>query len=327
MRAAVITEFGGPEVLAIEQCPDPASQPGYIQIDVKAFGVNRAELYFRAGLWGDVARISGIECVGVVYSDPQGSLQRGQKVLALMGGMGRDIDGSYAEKVSVPFSNVVAIDSTLSWEDLAAIPESYATAWACLHRNLDIQPGQRLLVRGATSALGQAVVNIAATMGADVIGTTRSKTKFDMLETLGAQPMLERPDLSIPILETHNSGIDAVLDIVGNSTIVDSLAMIRCGGRACLAGFLGGGDPIADFNPLSQMPSGVLFSFFGSAFVFGTPDYPLSEIPFQEIIGHVEQGRYRAKPARVFGLDEIAKAHRLMASNELAGKSVVKLSS
>ena len=97
MRAIVIKRYGGPEVLAIEERAVPAPSPGHVLIDVKAFGLNHAEVYFRRGVWGDVAEITGIECVGTVRADPDGHLSPGQKVLALVGGMGRSINGSYAE--------------------------------------------------------------------------------------------------------------------------------------------------------------------------------------------------------------------------------------
>src|SRR6516165_908336 len=129
MRAIVIKEFGGPEVLALEDRPAPEPQPGHVVIEVKAFGLNHAEIYFRKGAWGDVAEISGIECVGVVKADPDGRFLPGEKVMALVGGMGRSINGSYAELVSVPASNLVAVETDLPWDELAAIPESYATAW------------------------------------------------------------------------------------------------------------------------------------------------------------------------------------------------------
>jgi len=116
----------------------------------------------RRGEWAEAARISGIECAGVVEANPDGHLAPGQPVLALMGGMGRSIDGSYAELTRVPATNVVPIASSLPWEELGALPESYATAWTCVHRNLEIAPGRTLLVRGGTSALGQAVINVAA---------------------------------------------------------------------------------------------------------------------------------------------------------------------
>ena len=326
MQAVVITEFGGPEVLKYQTVPDPAPQEGQVLIDVKARGLNRAETYFRKGAWGqDVARISGIECVGIVRSDPAGRFAPGTKVIALMGGMGRDINGSYGEMVSVPAESVVAVQSELSWEDLAAIPESYATAWACLNRNLDVQAGQTLLIRGATSALGRAAMNLAVDMGAKVIGTTRNPEKFGTIAEHGAIPVQDAPDLSERI-RADNGPIDAVLEIVGNSTLIDSLAMLRHDGRLCLAGFLGGPEPVEGFDPLIHMPSGVQFSFFGSAFVFATPAFPLDQIPFQSIIQAIEQGRYNARPSRVFALEEMARAHELMEADGADGKLVATTS-
>src|SRR5262249_54041615 len=154
------------------------------------------------------------------------------------------------------------------------------------------------VIRGATSSFGQAALNMATNAGAKVIATSRSRDRFPMLESLGAvRAEVEGPDLSKRIAEAGK--IDAVLDLVGNSTILDSLAMLRRGGRACLAGFLGGLGPVTDFNPLLQMSSGVHFSFFAS-FVFGKPGFPLSDVPLQVIAADVEAGRYRAKPSRVF---------------------------
>jgi NADPH2:quinone reductase len=325
MRAIVIKQYGGPEVLAFEDRPDPEPRPGRVVIEVKAFGLNHAEIYFRKGAWGDVAEISGIECVGVVKADPDGRLAPGKKVVALVGGMGRSLNGSYAELVSVPASNVVAIDSDLPWADLAAIPESYATAWTSLCGILAVTAGQAVAIRGATSALGQAAVNIAAYAGARIIATTRSAARIPMLEALGAdQVLLESPELSSHVRGHRPEGIDAVLDIVGNTTVLDSLAMLRRGGHACLVGFLGGGGPLT-LEPVFQIPSGRQLSVFASAAVTGTREFPLAEIPFQDIVDRVASGMYRAKPAKVFGFEEIQAAHRLMESNEANGKIVVCL--
>ena len=164
---------------------------------------------------------------------------------------------------------------------------------------------------------------MAVNVGAKVIATTRGRDRFPMVEALGAvRGEVERPDLSERIAEAGK--IDAVLDLVGNSTILDSLAMLRRGGRACLAGWLGGLAPIADFNPLLQMASGVYLTFFGS-FVFGKPGFPLSDVPLQAIAADVEAGRYGAKPSRVFRFEDIQEAHRVMESNEAKGKVVVVL--
>jgi NADPH:quinone reductase-like Zn-dependent oxidoreductase len=325
MRAIVIQKYGGPEQLVIQDVPEPDPASGRVVIEVKAFGLNHAEIYFRSGVWGEVAKVSGIECVGIVKADPDGRFQPGQKVAALMGGMGRTFDGSYAEYTSVPWTNVVALNMDMNWADLAALPESYATAWTCLHRNLGIRSGQVLLVRGATSALGQAAVNIAVEAGAQVIATTRNPVRFATLEALAAQPLLDSPDLSRRVRQLHPAGIDSVLELVGNSTLVDSLAAVRPDGRVCMAGFLGGGAPIASFNPLVDMPSGVHLSFFASAFTFGSTEYPLSDIPFQKIVDRAAAGEYHAKPAKVYPFEKIQDAHRLMESSQANGKIVVEI--
>src|SRR6516162_7231182 len=286
MRAILRKQFGGPEVLEIREMPEPEPEAGYAVIEVKAFGLNHAELHMRKGEWAEIADVSGIECVGIVKSCPGGEFPVGAKVAALMGGLGRTINGSYAEYTRAPVANVALIDADLPWAELAAIPETYATAWTCLFRNLEIKRGQTLVIRGAASAFGQAALNMAVDAGVRVIATTRGRERIGLLEQLGAERVeTEGPELSQRIAEAKQ--LDAVLDLVGNSTILDSLRMLRRGGRACLAGWLGGLASIADFNPLLQMASGVYLTFFGS-FVFGTPGFPLSDVPLQEIAQQVE---------------------------------------
>jgi NADPH:quinone reductase-like Zn-dependent oxidoreductase len=136
--------------------------------------------------------------------------------------------------------------------------------------------------------------------------------------------MLDDPALSQTIARQYSSGIDAVLDIVGTSTLLDSLKIARRGGRVCMAGFLGGGGGIADFDPLAHMPSGVQFSFFAS-FMFGTPGFELSDVPLQAIVERAEAGIYKARPARILAFDDIREAHRLMEADAAMGKMVVTL--
>src|SRR6516225_2998279 len=162
---------------------------------------------------------------------------------------------------------------------------------------------------------------IATDAGAHIIATTRKKQRFDTLLELGAhRAEIESPKLSESIAERKQ--IDAVLDLVGNTTFMDSLSMLRRGGCMCLAGWLGGLDPVNSFNPLLQMPSGVYFTFFGS-FVFGTPQYPVSDIPMQEIVDKAAKGIFKAKPSNVFKFDNIRDAHEAMESNQANGKMVV----
>ncbi|MFM0715373.1 zinc-binding alcohol dehydrogenase family protein [Paraburkholderia strydomiana] len=321
MRAIVLEKFGGLDRLVYTELPEPEPLAGHVVIEIKGFGINHAEMHMRRGEWAEAAKVSGIECVGVVKSCPRGEFPVGAKVAALMGGLGRTINGSYAQYTRAPASNVALIEADLPWAELAAIPETYATAWTCLFRNLEIAQGQTLVIRGATSSFGQAALKLAVNAGANVIATTRNPARAAMLEAMGASRVeREGADLSKRIAGAKR--IDAVLDLVGNSTVLDSLAMLRRGGRACLAGWLGGLDPIVDFNPLLQMASGVYLTFFGS-FVFGTPGFALADVPLQKIAEDVAAGRLDAKPSRVFGFDEIHEAHRVMEANEAGGKMVV----
>jgi NADPH:quinone reductase-like Zn-dependent oxidoreductase len=323
MRAIVITKPGGPEVLQIQEVPDPVASDGEVVIQVKAFGVNHAETHMRKGEWPEATPVSGIEAVGTVVSDPSGALAEGAKVLTIMGGLGRTRNGSYAEYTAALASNVAQITSALEWTELAAIPESYATAWVALHGNLELEPGHSLLVRGATSALGQAAVNVAADLGARVIATTRRESRGELLRALGAESVvIETGQIADEVRELVPGGVDRVLDLVGNSVLRDSLRAVRVRGRVCQAGFLGGLAPVEDFQPVFDMPSGVQLSFFGS-FELGGDAYPLSSIPFQEIVDKVQAGVYKAKPSRVFAFEEIAEAHRTMEASEAAGKLVV----
>ncbi|MBA5638359.1 zinc-binding dehydrogenase [Duganella sp. LX20W] len=321
MKAIVRKAYGGPEMLVLREVDDPVPGSDDVLITVRAFGLNRAELYMRRGEWGDAAAISGIECVGVVKEDPCGLLAPGQAVMACMGGMGRTINGSYAEYVAVRRENVVPVDSVLDWATLALLPEAYAVAWTCLHGNLALRPGQRLLVRGGTSSLGTAAIDLAVQSGARVSATTRQSSHQAALREMGVEQVIVAEGA---LCESGWDGepFDAVLDLLGNSTVLDSMRVTRPGGRVCLAGFLGGMAPMESFNPLSQMRSGVHLSFFGS-FEFGGANYPLGAVPMQAMVRMVEAGRLRPRAGKVFGLDQLPEAHALMERNAACGKLVV----
>jgi NADPH2:quinone reductase len=326
VKAVVITAPGAPEVLAVTELPDPVPADGEVLIRVRAFGLNHAEAYMRSGAWGKVAQVPGIECAGTVEADPSGRLAAGTPVVAILGGMGRTRNGSYAELVTVPASNVVPVSTSLAWTDLVALPEVYATAWAGLHQNLALRPGQTVLVRGATSSLGQAAVNVAAEEGATVIATTRRPGRAALLRGIGAAEVLIDDGQLAGQVQELGTQVDGVFDLVGNSVLRDSLRIVRARGRVCQLGFLGGLEPVTDFNPIADLPTGVQFSFYGSAFVLGTPGFPLAGIPLQQMIANAEAGRYQAKPVRVFSFDQIVQAHRAMEEGHAAGKMVVAVS-
>jgi NADPH:quinone reductase len=325
MKAIVISEPGGPEVLVMTELPDPVPAAGEVLVQVRAFGLNHADAYMRSGAFGKVAQVPGIECAGTVAADPSGQLAAGTPVVAILGGMGRTRNGSYAELVTVPAANVVPVRTGLSWTDLVALPEVYATAWSGLFGNLGLGPGQTVLVRGATSALGQAAVDIAAEAGLAVVATTRRADRADLLHRIGAATVLTDDGQLAGQVTGRGLAVDGVLDIVGNSVLRDSLRLVRPRGRVCQVGFLGGLRPVDGFDLIADLPSGVQLSFYGSAFVLGTADFPLAEIPLQDMISRAETGRYQAQPARVFGFGQLTQAHELMETGKAGGKMVVAI--
>src|SRR6185437_5627860 len=184
MRAIVLEKFGGLDSLVYTDIPKPLPKAGEVVIKVQAFGLNHAEMHMRRGEWAEAAEVSGIECVGVVDSCPGGEFPVGAKVAAFMGGLGRTINGSYAQYTRVRAANVALLESELPWSQLAALPETFSTAWTCLFHNLKLAAGQTIVIRGATSSLGQAAVKMAVAAGARVIATARKRERFGLLESL-----------------------------------------------------------------------------------------------------------------------------------------------
>ncbi|KAI1734881.1 GroES-like protein [Xylaria scruposa] len=331
MRAIVISSFGGPEVLSYREVPKPVPGADEVLIRVYAFGVNHAEMHMRKGEWDEWNPVTGLECVGTIESYPRPSsseqAQRfpiGRKVAAVMGGLGRNRPGGYGEYVTVSSSNVIPLDTTLSWEQLAALPEVYCTAWSCLFTVLDVKKGEKVLIRGATSTLGQAALHLAVDAGAIVTATTRREERFELLRQMGAsEAVREESGLFSKEKDEAARNFDKTLNLIGNRVLLESIALTRPGGRMLQAGWLGGLEPVKDFNPMVQMESGVHFSLFHSK-VLGTLEFSLSNIPFQEIVRKIEQGKWDAKPARVFEYQDIVNAHRALDSHDVGGKIVVK---
>ncbi len=319
MKAVVIREPGGPEVLKIERVPVPEPVAGKVLIRVKAFGLNRSEMFTRQGLSPGVRfpRILGIEAVGTVASAPGGEFPEGVTVATVMGGMGRDFDGGYAEYTLVPANQVRSVKTDLPWETLGAIPEMLQTAWGSLYEALALKAGETLLVRGGTTSIGLAAAAIAGSGGVTVYATTRSAEKEQMLLDNGATDAFIDNGAIAPDVVSRTGGVDKVLELIGATTLDDSLRCAKQGGIVCMTGLVGNRWSIDDFAPMDSIPKAVYLTTYGG----DVEDFIL--MPLQEMVDRVAAGRLRVPVGKVFHIDDIVEAHRLMDSNAAGGKIVV----
>ncbi|KAA3636532.1 MAG: NADPH:quinone reductase [Bacteroidetes bacterium] len=321
MKAVVIYEVGGPEVLKLEDRPIPHLEAGKVLIQVKAFGLNRSEMFTRLGhSKGKVffPRILGIECVGIVKECHSGNFSPGQQVAVVMGGLGRQFDGSYAEYTLVPEEIVIPFTSSLDWPTLGAIPEMCQTASGSLEQSLQLKAGETLLIRGGTSSVGITAAQLAKNKGCIVYSTTRSMSKANKLMDIGVDEIItDDGEIAPKIKALSPSGVDKVLELVGGNGIRDSLKCVKRGGIVCQTGYLSNQWRIDGFSPLGEIPSGVYLTSYQG----GNADLPPNLL--QQFIDQVEKGSLQIQIDQVFKLDQIVEAHSYMESNKASGKLVV----
>jgi NADPH:quinone reductase len=321
MRAVVLDAPGPPAALRICELAIPEPRAGWVLIRVKAFGINRSELHTRLGLAQGVTfpRVLGIEATGVVAAAPGGEFEEGQQVAAMMGGMGRTVDGGYAEYTSVPATQVIPFRSQLDWATLGAIPEMLQTAHGSLTTGLDAKPGQTLLIRGGTSSVGMAAAILAKDRGLTVLSTTRQPDRAAALNAIGVDHvLLDDGDIAAQARAIVPEGVEAALELVGTNTLPDTLRATAVHGVVCFTGMLSNQWTIADFYPIDYLPSGVRLTAYGG----DAADLPTQVL--QAYLDAVAAGRLTVPIHRTYTLDEIAQAHADMEHGSATGKLVVR---
>lgn len=313
MKAVVLNGVTPAENVELSEVEIPETRPGWVLVKIKAFGLNHSEqilrLYEIENSYIQKPIIPGIECVGEIADASDSGLKPGQRVAALMGGMGRSFNGSYAEYALLPVHHVFPVKSRLPWAQLGAVPETYFTAWGSLFEGLCLKPSDTLLIRGATCALGYAAIQIAKAYGCRVIATTHREQKLSLLARAD-QAVLDTGKLSGSL-----SGVTKALELVGPKTLSDTLQCIEKGGIVCGTGILGGIYALNGFDPIKMIPNGVYLTGFHS-------NWPAKEA-MEEIFTFLGRNGLEPCIGAVYDFLNIREACMALDSGKVNGKIVV----
>ena len=316
MRAVVLDKITEAKDIVLSEYPIPEVRPGWVLVKVKAFGLNHSEKLLRLNeIRADYIRkpvIPGIECVGEIVDPSDSGLETGQKIIALMGGMGRSFNGSYAEYALLPVRIVFPVNSDLPWEALGAVPETYFTAWGSLFECLHLTAEDTLLIRGATCALGYASIQIAKALGCHVIATTHRAEKLPLI-TGTDEAVLDDGKLTGKF-----HGVTKALDLIGPRNLKDTLTAVEKGGIVCQTGLLGGVYVLNGFDPIKDIPNGVYLTGFFS-------NYPSQQI-VDDIFVFLNEKKLVPASGRVFDFANVSDAIAAQDEGKVNGKIVVKIS-
>ena len=315
MKAVLVNGITEARDITLSDCAIPDVRPGWVLVKVQAFGLNHSEKLLRLNeIRADYIQkpiIPGIECAGEIADPSDSDLVAGQKVIALMGGMGRSFHGSYAEYVLLPRRIVFSVESDLPWEVLGAVPETYFTAWGSLFECLRLTVDDVLLIRGATCALGYAAVQIAKALGCRVIATTHRESKLPLL--LDADEAV----LDDGALTGKVHGVTKALDLIGPRNLRDTLTAVEKGGIVCQTGLLGGVYTLNGFDPIKDIPNSVYLTGFFS-------NYPTQQT-VDEIFAFLNAKRLVPSCGAVYTFEHIREAIAAQDEGKANGKIVVKL--
>ncbi|HFC8841519.1 TPA: zinc-binding dehydrogenase [Neisseria oralis] len=314
MKAVKIYQAGGPEQLIYQDVPTPNVKDGWSLVKINGFGINHSEIFTREGKSPSVQfpRILGIECVGEVAQSSTPALAVGQKVVSIMGEMGRAFDGSYAEYVLLPNEQIYPVHTDLDWTTLAAIPETYYTAFGSLQQ-LRIAPQDRVLVRGAGSGVGVAFAQLLKARFPHIVlhGSTRNPAKATRLQAVGFDEVITEADGKIQTDQSY----DKILELVGPATLRDSFSHINEHGVVCNTGQLGNIWYVNNFDPIIELKNNSYLTAFYSGNV--------SQAKLDAMFDYIRQFNVKILIERVFALEQVPEAHRFLQSTDGFGKVVV----
>ncbi|MFD1548531.1 zinc-binding dehydrogenase [Levilactobacillus fuyuanensis] len=311
MRAVVINEPGDTSVMNIVERPIQKATKTQSVMRIHAFGVHRYEVLTRAGGSPDVKfpRVIGVEAVGEIHeAAADGKFKVGQKVITMMGGLGREVDGSYEEYALIDDTNLFPVDYAGDWVTLAQYPENFYTALGSL-KSLSLKAGQSLLVRGGTSAVGLSAIKLAKVMGLTVTATSRREEMLPELVKNGADKAILDRDNSLVTTETY----DGIIDMVGTVTMADSIAHLSKGGVVTLIGLLAGEWVAKEFSPFTL--SDKYLTFFDSTNV--------QQDLVDEMFSLIAKHHLEIPIAKVFTLADIRDAHDYVMASRDMGQVIV----